>query len=55
MQTQCYSDNFQRVYPNYESAEVAWIAFRRAGIFPDYGKAPWVVYIGNKPGVAVKV
>ena len=55
MQTQGYSDNFQRVYPNHESAEAAWKAFKQEGIFPGYGKSPWVVYIGNKPGVAVKM
>ena len=55
MQTQGYSDNFQRAYPSRESAEVAWRAFRQNGIFPDYGKGLWVVYIRNKPGVAIKM
>ena len=55
MQTQGYSDNFQRVYPNRESAETAWNAFKKDRVFPDYGKSPWVVYIGNKPGVATKM
>ena len=55
MQTQGYSDNFQRVYPSRESAEAAWRAFQQTGTFPDYGKGPWVVYIGNKPGLAIKV
>jgi hypothetical protein len=55
MQTQGFSDPFQRVYPNFESAESAWNAYIRDKIYPDYGKSPWVVFLGNKPGVFTKV
>ncbi|KAF9782643.1 hypothetical protein BJ322DRAFT_1110520 [Thelephora terrestris] len=55
MQTQGFSDPFQRIYPNFESAESAWNAYIRDKIYPDYGKSPWVVFLGNKPGVFTKV
>lgn len=55
MQTQGYSDAFQRTYPSYELAEAAWIAYTRDGTYPDYGRGPWVVFHGRKPGVFERV
>ena len=55
MQTQGFSDGFQRVYPDHELAEAAWNAYTRNGIYPDYGKSPWVVFLGQKPGLIERV
>jgi hypothetical protein len=55
MQTTGFSDAFQRCYPDRESARAAWTAFTIHGIYPDYGKGPWVVFLGRKPGVFVRV
>lgn len=54
-QTQGYSDAFQRVFPDRDSAITAWMAYTEEGIYPDYGKGPWVVYLGRKPGIFIKV
>ena len=50
-----FSDAFQRMYPDRDSAEAAWIAFMRDSTYPDYGKSPWVVYHGRRLGVIEKV
>ena len=50
-QTQGFSDGFQKAFPDHGSAEDAWSAFIRDGTYPDYGRAPWVVFIGRNPGV----
>lgn len=55
MQTQGFSDAFQRVYPDRTSAEAAWNLYCADGTYPDYGKSPWVVYNGRRPGVFDKV
>ena len=55
MQTQGFSDGFQRTFPDRDSAEAAWSAYVRYKAYPDYGIGPWVVFIGRKPGVAIKV
>ena len=55
LQTQGFSDGFQRVYPDHELAEAAWNAYTRDGIYPDYGKSPWVVFLGRKPGLIERV
>lgn len=55
MQTQGFSNPFQRVYPDFESAEDAWNDFTRAKIYPGYGKAPWVVYLGQTTGIFTNV
>ena len=55
VQTQCFSDGFQRAYANRDAAEAAWQAFMRNGTFPDYGRSPWVVYFGRRPGVFTRV
>ena len=46
LQTQGFSDGFQHVYPDHELAEAAWNACTRDGIYPDYSKSPWVVFLG---------
>ena len=46
MQTQGYSDAFQRVFPDRNAARATWKAYVRDKIYPDYGKAPWVVFLG---------
>ena len=55
MQTQGFSDAFQRTYPDRPSAVAAWNAYSRDGTYPEYGKSPWVVFIGRRPGVFEKV
>ncbi|KAF9789421.1 hypothetical protein BJ322DRAFT_1105268 [Thelephora terrestris] len=55
LQTQCFPDAFQRAFPNRGAAEAAWLAFMRDGTFPDYGRSPWVVYFGRRPGVFTRV
>ena len=50
-QTQGFSDGFQKAFPDRDSAEAAWSAFARDGTYPDYGRAPWVVFLGRRPGV----
>jgi hypothetical protein len=55
LESQCFSDGFQRAYPNPEAAEAVWLAFMRDGTFPDYGRSPWVVYFGRRPGVFTRV
>ena len=54
-QTQGFSNAFQRTYPDYASALAAWNAFTRDGIYPDYGRGPWVVFLGRKPGLIERV
>ena len=55
IQTQGFSDNFQRTYPDRESANAAWSAYMRDGSFPDYGRPPWVIFIGRWVGVTTRV
>ena len=55
MQTQGFSDGFQRVFPDCDSAEEAWSAFIQDGTYPDYSRGPWVVYLGNRLGVISKI
>ena len=55
LNSQCFSDGFQRAFPNYDAAVAAWGAFMRDGTFPDYGRSPWVVYLGRRPGVFTRV
>ena len=50
MQTQGFSDAFQRCFPTRDAAELAWSAFNRDGTYPDYGRSPWVVYLGHTGG-----
>ena len=40
----------QREFPDRVSAEAAFTRFENEGIYPDYGKAPWVVFLGRKVG-----
>ena len=54
-QTQGFSGNFQRIYPNRETADAAWLAYMRDGTFPDYGRSPWVIFIGRWVGVTERV
>ena len=54
-QTQGFSDNFQRTYSDRETADAAWCAYMRDGTLPDYGRPPWVVYIGRRVGVMERV
>ena len=55
MQTQGFSDGFQRAFPDLDAAQAAWTAYTENEAYPDYGRGPWVVYIGRKPGVCTKV
>ena len=55
VQAQGFSDGFWRSYSNQASAQTAWTAYTRDGIFPDYGRGPWIVVLGRKPGVFEKV
>ena len=55
IQTQGFSDAFHQVFPDCDSAKAAWSTFTRDGIYPDYGRGPWVVYLGHKPGVCSKM
>ena len=55
MQTQGYSEGFQKTFLTRNSAETAWIAYTQDRTYPDYGKGPWVVFLGRKPGVFTKV
>ena len=55
MQTQGFSDAFQRTYPDRPSAVAAWNTYSRDGTYPEYGKSPWVVFIGRRPSVFEKV
>jgi len=48
-------DGYQRVYPDRVSAEAAFTRFENEGIYPDYGKAPWVVFLGRKVGPVTKM
>ncbi|KAF9787403.1 hypothetical protein BJ322DRAFT_1107468 [Thelephora terrestris] len=54
-QVQCFSDAFQRAFPSRKVAENAWVAFMKDGTFPDYGRSPWVVYFGRRPGVFERI
>lgn len=45
-------DGFQKSYPDHKSAEIAWSAHVR---HITYGKGPWVVFLGRKPGVFTNV
>lgn len=54
-QTQGFSDAFQRLFPDRDSAEIAWSRFVRDGTYPDYGRGPWIVFLGRKPGVFSKM
>ena len=53
--TQGFSDAFQRSFPDRGSATAAWNTFAQDRTYPDYGKGPWVVFLGRKPGVFTKV
>ena len=53
--TQGFSDAFQRAFPSRDSAEAAWSAYTRDGTYPGYGRGPWVVYHGQRPGVFTKM
>ena len=55
MQTVGQKDGFQRCYPDRASAEAAYDLFEEQGIYPDYGKSPWVVFHGRKTGVVSKM
>jgi len=55
MQTVGQKDGFQRAYPDQASAEAAFNLFKNERIYPDYGKAPWVVFLGGKVGVITKM
>ena len=55
MQTIGHRDGYQRVYADRVSAEAAFHRFESEGIYPDYGKAPWVVFLGRRVGVATKM
>jgi len=55
MQTIGQRDGYQHVYPNQASAEAAFARFENEGIYPDYGKAPWVVFLGRQAGVVTKM
>jgi hypothetical protein len=55
MQTQGYSEGFQKTFPTRDSAAAAWSAYVLDKTYPTYGKGPWVVYLGRKPGVFTKV
>jgi len=55
MQTQGHKEGFQRFFPTRDSAMAAWSAYNRDKTYPDYGKGPWVVFLGRKPGVFTKV
>lgn len=55
MQTIGQRDGYQRVYPDRASAEAVFNRFENEGIYPDYGKAPWVVFLGRKVGVITKM
>lgn len=55
MSTIGFSDGFQRAYAKRAPAEAAWRAYRADGSFPDYGKSPWVVFHGRRPGVFERV
>ena len=54
-QTIGQEDGYQRVYPDRASAEAAFNRFENEGIYPDYGKAPWVVFLGRNVGVLTKM
>ena len=55
MQTQGFPGGFQRTLPDFEAGKAAWIAFTRDMTYPDYGRGPWVVFHGRKPGVFTRV
>ena len=55
IQTIGQRDGFQRCYPDRASAEAAYDLFQSDGTYPDYGKAPWVVFLGRRVGVMQKV
>ena len=55
IQTVGQKDGFQRAYPDRASAEAAFELFENEQIYPDYGKAPWVVFLGRKTGVVTKM
>jgi hypothetical protein len=46
-----FSGAFVRSYTDQASAKGAWKTYSQHGIFPDYGKGPWVVFLGRKLGV----
>ena len=48
-------DGFQRAYPDRGSAEAAFELFKSEQVYPDYGKAPWVVFLGRRTGVVTKM
>ena len=54
-QSQSFPDGFQKAFPNREQAMDAWIAFMSDGTYPGYGKRPWVVYVGRRTGVFLRV
>ena len=55
MQTVGQGDGYQHVYPDRASAEAAFNRFKNEGVYPDYGKAPWVVFLGRRVGVLTKM
>lgn len=55
IQTIGQKDGFQRFYPDHASAKDAFDLFRDEGIYPDYGRAPWVVFLGCRIGVITKM
>ena len=55
VQTVGQKDGFQRCYPDRASAETAFRLFEDEKVYPDYGKAPWVVYLGRRIGVITKM
>ena len=55
VQTVGQKDGFQRCYPDRASAEAAFSLFENEKVYPDYGKAPWVVYLGHRIGVITKM
>ena len=55
LETQGFSGAFQRSFPDLDSARAAWDAFTRDGTYPNYGKGPWVVFLGRKPGIFIRV
>ncbi|KAF9777749.1 hypothetical protein BJ322DRAFT_1114794 [Thelephora terrestris] len=55
MQIQGYRNAFQRAFSDLDAATQAWNTYVRDKIHPDYGKAPWVVFLGRRPGVFTRV
>ena len=55
IQTVGQRDGFQQCYPGCAPAEDAFDLFQNGGVYPDYGKAPWVVFHGCRIRVMTKM